>query len=192
MYRNPEDKHDYDKAYRQKNKPFLNSQARQYYKENRSRLLLQKKEQYDELRKFATKDERYKSHSALLKQKYLDKGNPFYGKTHSDEVKAKRLLQIFPMKDTSIEIALQKALKERGIEFETHKTIFGQPDIFIKPNICIFADGDYWHTIPKSIPRDKLVNVTLQLMGYKVLRFWEHDIKKRLDWCICQIIQGTS
>lgn len=143
-------------------------------------------------RKYATNEERYKAHSLLLQRTFLGENNPFYGKTHSDEVKAKRLLQVIPIKDTSIEVALQNALKEKGIEFEKHKPIFGQPDIFIEPNICIFADGDYWHNLEKSKKRDAEVNITLQLMGYKVIRLWEHDIKKRLGWCICQALGPTT
>ena len=85
-------------------------------------------------------DERKERYSII----FSGRNNPNYGNHYSEEIREKirlsRLGRHLPIKDTSIEIALQKALKERGIKFETHKTIFGQPDIFIKPNICIFAD----------------------------------------------------
>lgn len=182
------------KIYRQQNKDKRKVYIHAYRLRNIERMREYdrnwKNEQY--IKKYTTKEDRYKALALIMSEKHKGKNNPFYGKTHSDEVKTKRLLQIFPVKDTSIEIKLQKALKNKGIEFETHKPIFGQPDIFIKPNICIFADGDYWHKIPKSIPRDKIVNVTLQLMGYKVLRFWEHDIKQRLEWCINQILKSAK
>ena len=66
------------------------------------------------------------------------------------KLRQKRLHQIFPKKDTKIEIILQKELTKRDIPFVTHKALFGQPDIFIEPNICVFADGDYWHNYPEG------------------------------------------
>jgi G:T-mismatch repair DNA endonuclease (very short patch repair protein) len=95
-----------------------------------------------------------------------------------------RLKEVFPRKDTSIEVALQNGLRKRGIVFETHKPIYGQPDIFIEPNICVFADGDYWHSRPKARERDARVNRVLTEQGYKVLRFWEHEINSNLDRCL--------
>ena len=58
------------------------------------------------------------------------------------------------------------------------------------PNICIFADGDYWHSdgFPETRKRDKIVNKELKKQGYKVLRFWEHEIKKNVDFCINKIL----
>ena len=52
-----------------------------------------------------------------------------------------RLKRVFPIQDTKIEIKLQNWLTEQGINFKTHYPILGQPDIFIEPNICIFAMG---------------------------------------------------
>lgn len=99
----------------------------------------------------------------------------------------KRYGTLFPYADTSIEIALQDALRKENIEFETQKLICGLPDIFIKPNICIFADGDYWHNYPNGNDRDIKVNATLTRNGYKVLRFWERDIKTNLNGCVEKI-----
>lgn len=128
------------------------------------------------------------------------------GKILSNKTKEKireaRLLQIIPYKDTSIEVALQEALRKEHIEFETHKALFGQPDIFIKPKLCIFADGDYWHANPSKYIQDSVifkkngiiakrvwdkdakVTAVLEKNGYKVLRFWESDIKNNLTNCI--------
>jgi DNA mismatch endonuclease, patch repair protein len=105
----------------------------------------------------------------------------------SKKNKISRLSQIIPSKDTSIEIKLQKILKKNKILFQKHKSIFGQPDIFIQPNICIFADGCYWHKYPKGTNRDKKVNEYLKQNGYIVLRFWEHEINNDIERCF-QII----
>lgn len=108
------------------------------------------------------------------------------GKKPSVETRKKlseaRLERVFPFQDTSIEVKLQNWLKEQNIEFETHHPILGQPDIFIKPNICIFADGCYWHKCfqcGKGSGRQRDLEVTkkLQEEGYIVYRLWEHEIK---------------
>jgi len=91
-----------------------------------------------------------------------------------------RMKQVLPNKDTSIEKKMQEKLLEENIEFEKHKSLIGQPDIFIEPNICIFADGDYWHRRFGAKERDEYVNKKLKEQGYKVLRFWESEINDNL------------
>lgn len=130
--------------------------------------------------------------------------NYFFGKHHSEETKQKlrekRLTRIIPSKDTLPERMLQDSLKVAGIDFMTHKSILGQPDIFIEPNICIFADGCYWHGCEQCMDRNKLESwirgkrvkdelITQKLIndGYIVLRFWEHEIHGDIDSCISQI-----
>ena len=94
----------------------------------------------------------------------------------------------FPYSNTSIEIKIQDELKDRNIIFETQKyKLEGTPDIFIEPNICIFADGDYWHNYPDGRDRDRYVDKELKKQGYKVFRFWEHAINKDVKKCINMI-----
>ena len=120
-----------------------------------------------------------------------------------------RLHQVFPPKDAkTTEIPLQKLLKENNIKFEKHKAVLGQPDIFIKPNICIFADGDYWHANPKfyksdspilSSPgkkpaykiweKDEKINQKLIQLDYQVLRLWEYDLQNNRKKCLQKIIK---
>lgn len=107
------------------------------------------------------------------------------------KIKKKRLHQIFPTKDTSIEKKMQNALEIKGIVFEKHKPITGQPDIFIEPNICIFCDGDYWHNRDDYKKRDIIVNDILTKEGYIILRFWEHQINNDIHNCV-KTIQELS
>ena len=157
--------------------------------------------------------------SKTLKKRYQNGTiiHPLIGKKHkqetiekikkskeSIEIKEKyrqnRLRQVFPFKDTKIEIKLQEALKKESINFETHKPILGQPDIFIEPNICVFADGCYWHSCEKCVDKNKMDNrqryaktkdlvITQKLAneGYIVLRFWEHEIHTDINSCISKI-----
>lgn len=113
-----------------------------------------------------------------------------YTDEHKAKLREKRLHQVFPQKDSKIEVMMQIALFKEGIRFEKHKAILGQPDIFIEPNICIFVDGCWWHgctqchgdnilkqKIPASnIVRDQKVNSQLMDEGYRIMRIWEHQI----------------
>jgi len=96
--------------------------------------------------------------------------------------------------NTKPERFLKSILSVNGVKHDSQKQVFGTPDIFIKPNICIFVDGCYWHgckqcgydsneIIIKKSRRDKLVNKTLKKQGYKVIRLWEHEIYKNPIKC---------
>lgn len=97
--------------------------------------------------------------------------------------------------DTSIELALQSALTSANIPYQTQYRInfesrkFTLVDVFIEPNICVFADGDYWHSLPGNMARDLRNAPLLAAKGFKVLRFWEKDINKNLDKCISKILE---
>ena len=109
-------------------------------------------------------------------------------KTYADVIRERRLHQVFPKKDSEPERMVQLALQLKGIKFEKHKAILGQPDIFIDPNNCIFIDGCYWHGCQKcfkdlnemqknNIIRDFRISQELNLKGYNVIRIREHDIR---------------
>lgn len=77
--------------------------------------------------------------------------------------------------------------------------IEGKPDFaFDKARVVVFVDGCFWHGCPlkcRNIPaanhdfwlrkitgnkkRDRLVNRRLKRSGWRVLRFWEHDLRRR-------------
>ncbi len=81
--------------------------------------------------------------------------------------------------------------------------IIGKPDfLFEQKKVALFVDGCFWHgcTECRSIPldnhsfwlkkirsnkkRDKFVTKALRSEGWKVLRFWEHEVKKHPNRCI--------
>lgn len=106
-------------------------------------------------------------------------------------IRSKRLNQVFPKRDSSIEIALQKALREIGVNFETHfpfPSARTQIDIAI-PNkkVAVYCDGDYWHNLPEYIERDKRANDILREEGWRVIRFWEHKINSSVLECVNEI-----
>jgi len=163
-------------------------------------------------------EEARKKMSKAHKGKKLPEGHPFYvkgripwnkGQQMTEEQTRKmtlsrqtsesreksrkvRMHQIFPKKDTKPEKMMQIALALHGIKFEKHLADYGQPDIFIEPNICVFIDGDYWHANPDryspetQITRhkkakdiwayDTKINHRLNKGGYHVIRIWQSDI----------------
>ena len=151
-----------------------------------------------------------KHHSVETKQKLseMTKGekNGNYDRRHSEETKRKiseankgrkrsewhkkkvgeaarerRKTQVFPLKDTKIEVRLQEFLKLLGIEFIPHgymKIKHGyQYDILIPSmNVVLEADGNYWHKYPIGNDIDKIRTKELIEKGFKVLRLWESEI----------------
>jgi DNA mismatch endonuclease (patch repair protein) len=113
-------------------------------------------------------------------------------------------------KNTSLEILLRSALFRRGMRYRIHcQDLAGNPDIvFIRTKIAIFCDGEFWHgknwnikkkkilknrdywipKIERNIQRDKEINKVLKKNGWKVLRYWEGDIKKNLEAIVDNII----
>lgn len=104
----------------------------------------------------------------------------------------RRTKQVFPKKDSLPERILQKSLIKLGIRFEKHIPVIGQPDLFIQPNLCIFADGDYWHS-PEERPiqklKDKKISYSLKKRGYRVIRLREFDIHENPTLCVEKIIK---
>ena len=90
---------------------------------------------------------------------------------------------VLPLKDSSIEVMVQKFLRRRGVEFVTHKCIKDiehryQCDIYIPSlNLVIECDGDYWHEYPTGREIDHLRTQELLLAGYNVIRLWEREIR---------------
>jgi len=104
-------------------------------------------------------------------------------------------------KNTKIELKMKKILSNLGYSYEMHPEMFGNPDFVLKrKKIVIFCDGDFWHghnydvkkpskkfwrdKIERNMARDRRISRKLRSEGWAVLRFWEHDIEKRIDVCI--------
>jgi DNA mismatch endonuclease, patch repair protein len=101
-------------------------------------------------------------------------------------------------RNTKPEILLRKLLWREGYRYSLRGAdIPGKPDlIFRKRKIVIFIDGCFWHRCPQhfqqpsnnadfwrkkidsNVMRDRKVDKQLQADGWKVLRFWEHDLTK--------------
>ena len=115
--------------------------------------------------------------------------NPNFGmknKKHKEEsinkIKEWRKTFVYPIVDTTIEVKIQNFLKQLGIEFFTHqymKIEHGyQCDVLIPSmNLVIECDGNYWHKYPIGNEKDILRTQELLDKGFRVLRFWESEIR---------------
>lgn len=93
----------------------------------------------------------------------------------------------------------------RGWEKNNTK-VLGKPDIlFPTKKIAIFLDGCFWHGCPTCghIPKknnqfwklkidlnrrhDNYISLSLTEQGFRVLRFWEHEIQNHLWNCISKV-----
>jgi len=148
--------------------------------------------EYRERHKNAMNSQKTKEKLSLLaREQWKD---PNFRELITKTMKEVRLHQVFPKKDTDIEIKLQKALENKNIDFITHYPVTGQPDItFINQKVAVFCDGCYWHGCPTcgfdapNPHRDAEVNSTLKNKGWKVLRFWGHEIKGDVEECVKRI-----
>ena len=115
--------------------------------------------------------------------------------------------------DTSPEITLRKALWKQGLKYRLHcRSLPGKPDIvFRRYRTVIFVDGDFWHgkewakrkrlleqgsnagywvsKIQYNIDRDRLIDMKLRDLGWRVIRIWESDIKNDIESEVHRIIE---
>jgi DNA mismatch endonuclease (patch repair protein) len=112
--------------------------------------------------------------------------------------------------NATTEIALARLFRKNKITgWRRHlRGVYGKPDfVFLKNKVAIFVDGCFWHgckahrTIPVTnkkfwlqkikgnTERDKAINSKLRYLGWKVLRVWEHQLKKNQEKCINKIIE---
>jgi DNA mismatch endonuclease (patch repair protein) len=105
------------------------------------------------------------------------------------------------------EHALMTLLKQNRITgWRRHLPLPGKPDFaFPKHKVAVFVDGCFWHGCPKcytrpktnrkfwdkkrkdNLARDKRVNLQLRRQGWKVIRIWQHALKKSPEACLKRI-----
>lgn len=115
-------------------------------------------------------------------------------------------------KNTSPELKLRKMLWESGIRgYRVHYKLPGKPDIvFTRKKVVVFVDGCFWHKCPvcfrppetnaefwneklqKNVERDLKVTKELEDLGWTVLRFWEHEVKKTPEDVVARILLALN
>ena len=111
--------------------------------------------------------------------------------------------------NTTTELSLRLALVRAGLRgwIVRPSRMLGKPDfVFPKKKIAIFADGCFWHGCPhcyhapvknnsaywtekvkRNRSRDAKTSRQLRADGWRVARFWEHDLKGSPDKVIRRV-----
>ena len=105
-----------------------------------------------------------------------------------------KIMSAIRSRNTKPEVILRKALFAKGLRFRIH---YGREKIdvaFPKRKVAVFVDGCFWHGCPihshlpkthedywrpklkKNVERDKDKQKRLEMDGWRVLRFWEHEL----------------
>jgi DNA mismatch endonuclease, patch repair protein len=130
-----------------------------------------------------------------------------YRPKHRDEIA--RNMAAIRSTENRTERALRQSLHRKGLRFRKYsRTLPGKPDIvFPTERVAVFVDGDYWHgrilrergeaallisiknpnvdywanKFRRNVSRDADATAALERDGWKVLRYWESDVKRGLE-----------
>jgi DNA mismatch endonuclease (patch repair protein) len=117
-----------------------------------------------------------------------------------------RLMSHVRGRDTGIERLVRSELHKRGYRFRKHvRSLPGSPDIVLrKYATAVFVDGGFWHgyrfpawqhtltefwkaKIRRNRERDRRNFRKLRNMGWTVIRVWQHEIERDLEYCVDSI-----
>lgn len=113
--------------------------------------------------------------------------------------------------NASTELRLRFALVSAGVRgWKLQAALYGKPDFFFPDaRVVVFVDGCFWHgcgectatprrnaefwsiKIKTNQGRDAAVNTTLEQLGFRVLRLWEHTLQQDLRRCV-ELIAAAS
>ena len=113
--------------------------------------------------------------------------------------KRSEIMSLVRSKDSKIERLFRKELWKRGFRYRKNSNkYFGKPDVVLpKYKTAIFVDSCFWHGCKKHcrLPatrkkfwsekigenkrRYKKVNQFYNKMDWRIIRIWEHDLKKK-------------
>lgn len=92
----------------------------------------------------------------------------------------------FKFRDTSIELKMKSLLRSFEIEYLFQYSLekIANVDFYIpSKKLVIQCDGCYWHGCSVHFPersylqeKDRIQDSKLTALGYKIIRFWEHEI----------------
>jgi len=109
------------------------------------------------------------------------------------------------------ELVLVTLMRKHGLKgWRRHYPIAGKPDfVFTKEKVAIFVDGCFWHGCPlhyrppstnelfwiekvkTNRSRDASSSRVLRKKGWRVIRIWEHDLK-RCVWVLKRISEALA
>jgi DNA mismatch endonuclease (patch repair protein) len=115
-------------------------------------------------------------------------------------------------KDTVPERNLRRAALAIGLRYRLHRRIGKtRPDlVFMGAKVAVFVDGCFWHCCPlhgvmpksnrafwqkklgRNVQRDAEDTQSLIEAGWRVLRFWEHEVEESAETCARKIAKACE
>jgi len=130
---------------------------------------------------------------------------------HMTPEQRSRAMSRVKLRNGPLEREIQRELRRRALRFRKHvKSLPGSPDIvFTKEKVAIFIDGDFWHgwrlpawehklspfwkeKLRTNRKRDRRNFRKLRALGWRVIRIWQHQIKRDPKGCIRSIMVALS
>ena len=130
-------------------------------------------------------------------------------KSYDSTPETRKRMSKVKLKRGVAETKLAKALWHKGYRYRlNYKKRPGSPDIALtKQRVLIFVDGEFWHghdwenrkpklksnreywieKIEENMARDRRNDILLDQQGWRVLHFWEKDVKRNLEGCLADI-----
>ncbi len=113
--------------------------------------------------------------------------------------RSERMSRIRGRGNETTELALARLFRAHGFTgWRRHRPVFGKPDfVFAAARVAVFVDGCFWHACAAHLrmprtnrrfwkkkldanqARDRRVNRTLKARGWRVVRVWQHELKRR-------------
>lgn len=147
----------------------------------------------------------------LLEESYKERSSAMCAKRTEEQIS--EIMRCVKSHGTGPELAFRKALWSHGVRYHLGSAgLPGKPDlVFRTRRLVVFIDGDYWHgnqwynrghaslrrqmegvhgrdywiaKILRNVKRDRNITQAIIDDGWTVLRFWESDLRKRLDNCL--------
>ncbi len=115
-------------------------------------------------------------------------------------------------RDTRPELLLRAELAVSGIACDPHQRLVGsRPDLVLTDaQVAVFVDGCFWHGCPDhyvrprsrteywserlrtNVERDQRQTRSLEVAGWRVLRFWEHEVFEATEVCVAAVATATT
>ena len=117
-------------------------------------------------------------------------------------------MQAIRSKNTKQELRLRGALRETGLTgYRVNlRGVIGSPDVaYTRWRVAVLVDGCFWHGCPRCYrepasnarfwaskieenrQRDALVNERLSAEGWRIIRFWEHEVSEDVQGCVGRV-----
>jgi very-short-patch-repair endonuclease len=101
--------------------------------------------------------------------------------------------------ETDIEQIFREALEQRGlrigVDFATQYPLrhsFILDFAFPEQKVAVEVDGRNWHSTSDARKYDGFKDHVLKERGWRVYRFWDHEVKERADECVDLVLAALN